>query len=1205
MKIETIELCGFKSFAERTVLEFPEGVTAIVGPNGCGKSNIVDALLWGLGEQSYKRLRGKQSEDVLFAGSQVEKQVGLAEVLITFGVNGDTLPAALRGYPKITVGRRIYRSGETEYTINRTPCRLKDINEIFLGSGLGSRSYSVIEQGRISQLVAARPEQRRVYIEEVAGVTRYRARRIEAERKMEATRQNLVHVSSILSELESQLRSLSRQAKKAERYQRFREEIHDLDARCTARELRILLAEQEGLQRRNQSSRSAAQTLRLAIDADELDRERRKLALAELERALQDRDAEIHELTVRVREAEQDGRYAAEEMERLDDRASHLVRERTSLEDLRAELEERREETESRRTEAVAAHERASGERRLREERLEGARTEQRRLEGLLESSKVAHFDAMNERSIAERDLESLERRTLGLGEARDRKLAERERLQLEVRSLEEGAQSSCTTLAGLTRRRESLDEERQLVRRKRAERKEELGELAGRLDDLRGTLARAESRHASLEELLRSRAGLAGGARALLERAVAEGRDAPTLVADVIDTEGRHAVAIEALLASELDHLLVDRLRDGVEPLSFLRSTSGGRVGMVPREGLRPPADPVTELDERIPGVVGRARDLVRARGGYEEMVRGLVAGAWIVEDLDRALELWSGGCPATLVTLDGEVLRPSGLLVGGGGDGQGPLATKDEIRRLSEESESLRGRVEEGSRDRDRLVAEMAQLEAREEELARELEAGEGERRETERSLGSTEEAVRRSKSTLEALEVELAEIDRERETAEADRITLQRRIDQAGARATELRAALDRGQDERSGAERTVEETNRAVLDATSREAARGEERRARDREVEELDSRLQDVRQRLGGLDGEQAAERDRRADAEQRASEAGRIQETEGARLRTLEEERTSARAEVDGLASELAELEAEIGRSRMRDQNLQDQLHEEERRLDVLGLRVQGLLERYRERYGKSLQPAEVPPPASARQIEDWMARLEELREKIRKMGEVNPGAVEEHRKVEERHTFFAEQKADLEKSLDDLTRAISNINRTTRRRFREAFDQVRGAFRDIFPRLFPGGEGDLRLTDGDLLEAGVEIMVRPGGKKIQGIELLSGGEKALSALAPPVRHPPREAVALLPARRGRRPARRGQRRPVQRDRPRAGGDVASDHDHPLDEVDGDGRPALRRDHGAPGRLPDRQRRAELISGGSSRSSRPPERPARLAGARS
>ncbi|MBK7972277.1 MAG: AAA family ATPase [Deltaproteobacteria bacterium] len=622
----------------------------------------------------------------------------------------------------------------------------------------------------------------------------------------------------------------------------------------------------------------------------------------------------------------------------------------------------------------------------------------------------------------------------------------------------------------------------------------------------MRGQLARSESRWTSLEESIRRREGMTAGARRLLAEPRGEDSTIRGTVSDVVTAEDRFARAVEAWLGPALEYVLVGSVRESMPWVALLHRENVGRAGLAPMAAARTrPEDVAAAVAPDAPGVLGRVRDLVQVEESYRTVVEELLGEAWVVETLDQAVSAWEAGVRVPLVTLQGDIVQPSGIVLGGSvAEGTaGPIAQRNEMRRLEQEVATLRVALDDHQRDKSRLGADLAQLEARFEELGRLLERGEARRMEAVRSLGTAEEAIRRQREVVEALAFEIDEATRELGTIATEREAHQEQLRVTIEEADRHLEELVAGKARREEAVARIEALAAEQLEAARHEASAAQDRRARDRELTELAERLREVAGRMAASDEERRSLEVRVAELAEKAGEAEAVRLTESAARDRLESEQRELGARVDTMRSDIAELDARTRANRISLDSVQSAIQAEQVKRAEIEIRIESLAQGFHDRYAITLDAAEITVAPSEVEAEGWAVRLEELRKRIHQMGEVNPGAVEEHRQVVERRDFYATQRADLAKSLEELTQAITNINRTTRRRFREAFDMVRESFQQVFPRLFPGGQGDLLLSEGaDLLEAGVEIVVRPAGKKLQSIDLLSGGEKAMAALA-------------------------------------------------------------------------------------------------------
>ena len=1123
MRIKRIEILGFKSFNDKTVLSIEEPITAVVGPNGCGKSNIIDAIRWCMGEQSAKHLRGKAMEDVIFGGSETRSAAGMAEVSLTFENVGLSLasrqddaeaeesdeeldddaasrPAIdLSQYGEVTVTRRLFRDGTSEYFLNKTACRLRDITDFFLGTGVGTKAYSIIEQGRVGMIVSAKPEDRRLIIEEAAGITKFKKKKQAAERKMEQTRANLLRVTDVVSEIDKQLASLRRQAQKAERYKKYKAESRDIELWSASHRWLAARVEETlvgGTLTETRASREEADVAFQTADAGVI---AERAAAADDERRLADLTQEVFELENRLRLGESQVEFQGREATDLEARVAAA---RGEIEGLGQKLEETRVHAaqaagEAARLEGEAGAQ-ASALARFDEELLR-ARSELADAGGELDTARAEIGRAQADIARSEGNTRALERRRLDL-EHRAGRLGE-EDARLAGRAAELAAEIGGheTRLEALRLARGEREAQKQILEAKRAELDGELKRLDPEVDRLRGELHKRRSRLQSLREIQNRYEGFARGTRAIMKHR--PGR----LCADVVQAPAEIEMAVEALLGEKLGAIIVDDTTGGAaEGVAFLKKHAEGRATFIPA-GVAPGTGAPVDVD----GVRGAAIELVRFADEHRGIAEYLLGDALIVDDLARALALAASGIGRTLVTLEGDLVDRHGVVTGGSREaaGAGVLGQKREIRELEELVAGLERDHEAGAA---RLAAAKAELAAcqsaleaarkeshqgdlailtSEKDLVRWRSEGErlGERRaQLERERGELQAALGAERRESEENELALAAArgragDAERrQLGLIEGVTLARReVDDAAARVTEHKVRVAQ-----TSAERQAARAQAARLDDSSRELAARIEKL--ERTIGEGGERAASLRAQAATTAEELVAVRAaRRAKAEELAD--GRNQHE--ARLAQLQ----TAELDVRGLRQRLEKLAAEAAKLELRLTALDsDRRHVEET-----------VAERYRIALRREVGNHHLRPPIG----EAEEKRLAELRELIERMGEINLGAIEELEELSKRHAFLLGQKIDLEAALGQLEKAIAKINKTSRRRFRETFEAVNAKFKEIFPRLFRGGRAELRLTGGDLsdeqiLDAGVEILAQPPGKKNVSVELLSGGEKALTAVS-------------------------------------------------------------------------------------------------------
>ena len=1115
MRLKQLEVVGLKSFANRTVVDFHPGVTAIVGPNGCGKSNVVDSIRWVLGEQSARHLRGDSMEDVIFKGNERVAPASMAQVSLTFendpvdeqqpsvdaeDLDVSTLPAHFRNLAEITVTRRYFRSGESEYFINKTPCRLKDITELFLGTGIGTRAYAIIEQGRVEQLINAKPEDRRLFIEEAAGTTLFRSRKLSAERKIERTRENLLRVNDVLSELERQIQYLHRMAKKAEQFRSVQAELRDLDLRLGAAQLRVL------------ATAIAAEEARLAELADE---DRRLLDLGEeLERAAQSgraTRAEAEEGLANLREAtarlsaecqslaqriELTRREAAERQRRI----ARILQESESLHQQKAaadeELAQHRTLAETLAAEIESARQVASEEEVVVRDLRETAAALSQELEALrgqAVSLASSESDLRNRLNSSIRRAEDLRRRGERLRDdqvAVDSRLAASEHAAAARRMQVAAGRAQLTSAEDEKLRK--AEEVRQLAQERR--------QLSTRTEHLSEELTRARSQLESLRQLQQNYEGYQQGVRAVL---LADRTQLNVLgvVGDVISAPAEYERALAAALGEKLQYVIVRNGVDGVGAVSFLRDNDTGRGSFIPVSprvfpgpgGIDAPSDLVRMLD------------LVNCDGQFHEIAQALLADVVLVPDLDTAVSLWNqNGRRLTMVTPGGDLVDATGVVTGGS-----ERRVEEEIvarQRVAAELASACERLESELEEHRRLGAEkeelldaaqvsLAQLDRSAHELALRLVGA-------EKDLERSEASFQRGRRELEVIELESQSCRREAEQLKADTAGLEARLSEVSAAREDAAKKLEDRRAAASETSRRADEARTRLGDHRVRLAASEQRFHAATNACRRLEQQLQDLSSRAERYAGDHAAASKEIVDLDEQASSADEMLKAHQAQLDQLREQVAAAQQHLSTVVEAADSCESQLKQQREDIDRVRRSTSLSEVSLAESRMRGEHLREAAREKYEVELE-AQEPFDGDPDQEQEAKARLEALRTRLQRIGEVNTGAIDELRELEERATFLRTQKDDLTRSIEDLERTIQKLNRASRTRFAETFASVNEKFQSILPRLFRGGEARLVLTDeNNMLETGVDIVVKPPGKRLDTVTLLSGGEKALVAVS-------------------------------------------------------------------------------------------------------
>jgi chromosome segregation protein len=1155
MRLQRLEITGFKSFSDRSELAFDRGVTAIVGPNGCGKSNVADAIVWVLGEQSAKSLRGDRMEDVIFSGSDARKPNAAAEVRLMLSGVPVSIQAGAdaageltddEGRPmvrEVEVTRRLFRSGESEYLINGEVSRLRDVHELLMDTGLGAKAYAIIEQGKIGMILSSRPTDRRQLIEEAAGVTKYRARRRTAELKLDAAQQNLTRIDDIVFEVEKQRGTLKRQAAKARRYQRLRDELRRWEKVLLARRQRVLA-----------QAISTAEARIVQVQAEE----------AAAAARVAEREADIERVRIEIARCDSDGREKREaahthevEIGRLDQRIQGDEAQQAALgrrdADVRGEIEAlaaRRgptaEELEAKQRDAALAAQEREGAAAA----LAAANEAQAALQATLDGFEADVEAVRAEQYAAASAATALQHAIENAISARDRVSRDLARWAAEAADLEVEATRARderqAAAAALEHTRAQLD----AVMRDRAAREAEVTTLRGErerqaltLREHEQELAEAAARLKSLEEFEAARTAYGDAARLVLSDSAGAVQQAGS-VADYLEVTPGYERAVEACLGDALQYVIVPSHDEAARGLAFVRERNAGRCGFVVAGEWRG-AEP--EAPAPVAGLVPLS-SVVSITGPFADAIRPLVARTWLAASFADAVAA-AAVTGAPVATPDGDVCHGPRVVLGGSGreERQGILATKRGLKdlreRLATEQSTVSRLVQAAADVEHRLTQGAAAIASFTAEIHRQEMAAVG----FELRIAQADDDVARiaQKQDLVALdarraEEEIAGLDGRQADARASIMRLaedQRSVDERLATAQrrlfeareDARVRSDRVRDAMTEHARLLERAAALALEAArAEEAQRDIETRLSAREDEQR--QIQAERARLEESVADARRSLDAEVDALNRAREEVRLVDEAIAELRATSDDTEAAireaRRALDAIRE--ARAEAEVTRAKA----ASDLSHLEATCVDTLSCGLDAVIaeveqmerdgdvspdwrtiyaeEPDEEAAAAEAQPeaaGETPPEAApaeppARTLTPEEA-IDELKRKIERLGPVNMMAIEQYDELDVRHAFLTGQRKDLIESIAATGEAIKKIDQTTRQRFREAFDAINLYFQEMFGTLFGGGRAGLTLIDeDDILESGIEIIAQPPGKRLQNVQLLSGGEKALTAIS-------------------------------------------------------------------------------------------------------
>ena len=1100
--LKALEIQGFKSFPDKTVLTFGEDITAIVGPNGSGKSNISDAIRWVMGEQSTRTLRGGKMEDVIFGGTARRKQTGYAEVSL---VLDNTAHIFDMDESEVMVTRRYYRSGESEYYINRRSVRLRDVNELFMDTGLGREGYSIIGQGRIDEILSVKSTDRREMFEEAAGISRFRHRKEEAERKLERTDENLLRINDKIDELELQVEPLREQSERAKRFLILRDELKGLEIsvwldtleRLRAGSIKLETDYKEAVRQKEAAERAveerfgAAEALSAQMREKEVEADRLRFAIQGREATVRELESSIAVLKSSIQHNLENTARIQEELEQREGRQDSLsgqIAERSGrLAEIDGQLERARREREEK--DAAA------------QEALRSAGTLARELEELRGKESVKTADAHQAKAL-------LSALAAAAQEVLDRDEAVRQELsRLDRRQEEAGAESS----AAEKTLREARDE-RDAV-------KNVISGYTLRLDGRKKKAEQARERHVRLKmdenaltarirmltEMEKLHEGYSKAVKLVMgevQRGTLHHIHGP--VAGLLHVPDRYTVAIETALGGAMQNLVVDREEDGKAVIQYLKRRDGGRATILPLSSIRPGELREAGSLSREPGFVGVADQLVQFDPQYRAVFSNLLGRVAVMEDLDAAIAAARRfGYRFRIVTLDGQVLNPGGSMTGGSASrGAGILSRANELERLNAQSAGLREQLEQAARS-----LEEAEREAK--GAAYELETAQAQLREWEDAVlraeaqvehcrsvaASLEEQRENQRSELEQLQTRTGEIERDTQQARD-------RIRELEGEAAALKSEADgkaRGQSDLQTRSLTL---TQELSQLTAELAALEAEREATARGLEELEGLRRDL---AGDQDQSRALIGDYQEKNQTFAREIGEKEE----QLQNLARENQEQQRQIAGLNEEKLALEGERVKATREGQ-------EKNRELLAMGGEVSRLEQKKmaaaldeKQLLDKLWETYELSHEAAKRQrveiesVPKASRRIAELKKGISALGSVNVGAIEEFQRVNERYTYLTDQRDDVEKAKRELEEVIGQITGEMKTIFSREFQSINESFGQTFQELFGGGRATLELEDpDDILNCGIEIKVQPPGKALKTITLLSGGEKAFVAIA-------------------------------------------------------------------------------------------------------
>ena len=1100
MRIDRLELTGFKSFADRTTFSFHPGITCIVGPNGCGKSNVVDAFRWVLGEQSAKSLRGERMEEVIFNGSTSKKPKGMADVtMIISGLDGNNPPSrplAKGGEGELlsengeeasdtaSVTRRLYRSGDSEYILNKNQCRLKDVKDLFLDTGLEVRSYSILEQDRIAEILNSKPQDRRFLIEEVAGVMKYNVRKKEAQAKLESSRMNLQRINDIIVEVKKQINLLDRLARKAEKYKRLSSEVRSIELKIAKRDYTSLKESYDVILSEYNILKEEETLKKVELARLENQTGTKRLELLEKEKILEEIQARFQNLEKEIAELEKTMAVASTERDNHKEYLGKLFQQEDELNLKETEVLAKQKELEQTGSDLLSGMEEQAKLLIDKTDFVSSLEEELTESEELLETKRREIFRMSEELSNLRNDRGRMQSSVENLNHREASSLRDADSLKTTLSGIDFSLRDVEANLVEKNNNLLLFNEKKELIAGELSDSKKRIDDLRDKLLSLKEELASNTSRVESLREIVLDRS-----TKELLSEDL--NLNLLATISDVIEIEYEYEKAIESALSEKVNSFILQSFDDIGTAIPALREKGLGRTAFIPVDSVWS-GEKIDVPDDAI----GRASGFVRCKEEFSGVVKSLFENIFVVKDLKAARDLIAAGHNLFFVTLDGEVIEPSGTVIVG--EVRGVFRRKREIRELEGTIENNRSMVDSVQAE----LGSIQQLIERKESAIKDIDSSvidtekevsllrltsenygeEKERKSRKLAFLSMEiEQIRKEKESSEQLisekEADIASLESKKESLEQHASSLQEEIAQKrsnldGFRAevTDLRLAI-------TSLKERIESVNKEKETVLRDMAEKSQKKGFLSAEISSTKSLILQFETEMGACEEKIRSLISGADKLKAEISEKKEVIDAENQGLLITEQELKELRNKIDSISQRKAEFDINRAEHKMM---------------------IETMYQNVSQNYGSHIDTIEVEPVTP-----DDESRLIELREKVQELGPVNLGTLEEYEELRERYEFLTKQQVDLNRSIAELEEAISKISITTRKRLREAFDVLKTKFSEVFSALFNGGRAELVMTDeNNILETGIDIIAQPSGKRLQNITLLSGGEKTLTALS-------------------------------------------------------------------------------------------------------
>ncbi len=1102
MYLKRLELQGFKSFADKTVLEFMPGITSVIGPNGSGKSNISDAIRWVLGEQSMKSLRGSKSLDIIFAGTQNRKSLGFAEASLVFDNTDGTLPIE---YTEVTVTRKIYRSGETGYYINKVPCRLKDVLELFMDTGIGKDGYSIIGQGKIDEILSNKSEDRRHIFEEAAGIVKYRVRKTESEKKLEQTKLNLLRINDILSEIETNLDPLKMQAEKAKKYLNLKEELKNIEIGLFLYNIEKYRKDLENIVNdekiyKEQCNDEEGKLERIKALKEELKEEIDNITESieqmsnlgfESKKEIEMLNSDINVSNTRIENNKQNKERFEKEIEELKTRIQDLEEEKKQKEEKKENLKQNREkfakELEEKEKElAKITKKLTSKELEIEEHK----KTVEENTDKKYELQANISEQDINYQNHQKRQAQIKNEITGNISEL-DSTRMKKEEIAKEFYEIES--------------KRNKILADLQEVSKEKEEANRKIKDFDSKIDMLTREKQIKESKLKFLIETEKEKEGYIKSVKSLLkdcETTKELGKGMHGVLANIIEVPEEYQTAIEMCLGSSLQNIVTDNEEDAKRLIEHLRKNNLGRASFLPITSVK--GRKLEKIKGKNTGIVGIASDLIKYSKKYENIILNLLGRTVIVEDMDTAIRVAKdNGYSFRIITIAGDVINPSGAITGGSvakktvnilGRGREIEKLQKEIQKLEEQIQKLEKEKENYQKSVENVLEKVAEFEKELQEIEIIYATG-------KEKINSIEENINRLETRLNKLKEENQKLEEQKEQSIKNKEELQEKIQEINEANEKLKKIITEFAELNKDNQKYVDDLNFDITNLKISVSSFDESETSIQELQERIHSEIENTNKSIENkkVQIEQIIQDNFNLEKsiEEIKSKIEKIKkevENSGSKIEELKEKRIQKN-------EKLAEQEEEINNKLKIIEDLKSQIVKIDVKKNKLEEDINEIINKMWEEY--ELTPNNVVDYRKPENVQLTQKKVKDLRNEIRELGSVNVDSIEEYKNLKDRYDFMCEQRVDLESTMAKLRNIISEMTNIMKEQFKEKFELINKNFKEVFQELFGGGTASLKLEDKDnILECGIEITVQPPGKKLQNMMLLSGGEKAFTAIA-------------------------------------------------------------------------------------------------------